>query len=72
MQSPVAPFGKSFNALACDDIEVILELTEALKRLVNIVPAKEAHLDGTTDEIVDKLKPEFEKYFGDETHENTQ
>ena len=49
---------------ACGEIEVTPELTETLKRFVDVVPAREAHLDGYGVETVYKLKPEFEKYFG--------
>ena len=48
---------------ACGDIAVRPELTEALKPFADVVPAKEANLDGYGSNTVYKLKPEFEKYF---------
>ena len=52
--------------------EVNPELTETLKRFVDVVPAKEGDLEGYRVETVYKLKPEFEKYFGDKPNENTR
>ena len=60
-----AILGKLNILFACGDIEVTPELTETLKSFVDVVPAKEANLDGYGVETVYKLKPEFEKYFGD-------
>ena len=48
---------------AAGKIDVESELTETLKRFVDVVPAKEANLEGYGIETVYKLKPEFEKYF---------
>ena len=62
----VATILKNLQILfACGDIEVTPELTETLKRFVDIVPAKEANLEGYGVETAYKLKPEFEKYFED-------
>ena len=55
---------------AAGRINVKPELTEILKRFINVVPAKEANLDGYGVEIVYKLKSEFEEYFGDKPDED--
>ncbi|MCG9127276.1 HNH endonuclease [Candidatus Poribacteria bacterium] len=47
---------------ACGDISVTDKVTEAISQFADVVPAKEAGLDGYCD-IVYKIKPEFEKYF---------
>ena len=52
--------------------EVNPELTETLKRFVDVVPAKEADLEGYGIETVYKLKPEFEKYFGDNSSDEVE
>ena len=56
--------------LAASRINVTPELTEILKRFVDVVPAKETNLDGYGVEIVYKLKSEFEKYFVDKSDED--
>ena len=54
---------------AAGKIDVESELTETLKRFVDVVPAKEANLEGYGIETVYKLKPEFEKYFENKPNE---
>ena len=56
---------------AAGKIDVEPELTETLKRFVDVVPAKEANLEGYGVETVYKLKPEFEKYFENKPDEDT-
>ena len=56
----------------CGEIRVDFELTETLKRFVDVVPAKEANLEGYGIETVYKLKPEFEKYFGDNSSDEVE
>ena len=47
---------------ACGDIEVTDEVTKAIDKYADVVPAKEVDLDGYCD-IAYKIKSDFEKYF---------